>query len=460
MKIAVILGSPCGATSVTLQYVEFVRRHLREHELELHDVGRSIHSLERSTERFAALLEAIGAADGVLWAFPVYTMLTPASLVRFVELLFERDGPAALAGKPCTVLTTSEHFFDHTAHSYLEAISEDLGMAVFPGFSAEMEELYAPTGRSNLLAWAQEFLRVVEHDVPLEQHHQPVSWSPPEYRPALTPCQPAAGSLRIALITDVREGESNLLRMIETFRHHCGHVVDVVNLHEIGMKGSCLGCLRCVYDGSCVYKDGFAEAFDQRIQAADALLFACTLRHRYLSATFKTYFDRNFKNGHRPVLHGKPAGWLLSGPLRQMPNLRRMLEAKLEVQHSPRLGIVTDEYRDSMAISARIVELAQAVDRWSREPWSRPLSFPGVGGRKIFRDLMWSLRGLVRADHSYYRRKGLYDFPQRDHGRTLFNWMLAVMMALPWSRRWLMGKLGELKITKLRQLVEQQAPRA
>lgn len=456
MNLAVILGSPCGASSVTLQYVEYVRRSFPQHSFELIDVGRGMRRLERDRDRLDAMLATLAAADGIIWAFPVYTFLTPAALVRLVELLFERDAGVALAGKPCTVLTSSEHFFDHTAHAWVEAVSEDLGMGVFPGFSPAMEDLLAEEGQHNLRCWAQEFLRVVEQDAPLEQLTQPVTWTAPSYAPTLDQPRPATGGQRIAVITDVDGDDANLARMIETLAHYAAHPVDVVNLREIGMKGSCLGCLRCIYDGSCVYKDGFAEAFDQRIRSADFLVFAGTIRHRYLSSHFKTYFDRNFRNGHRPVLHGKPMGWLLSGPLRQLPDLRRMLEAKNEVQGSPRLGIVTDEYGDTAAITARIVELATRVDRWAEAPWIRPTTFPGVGGRKVFRDLMYAMRGLVRADHLYYRRQGLYDFPQQDWGRHLFNWAMTAMMTLPWTRRWLMREMGKLKVMGLRKVVEAQ----
>jgi len=458
MNIAVLLGSPCGQDSITLLYVEYVRRSFPEHHFELIDIGRGMRRLERDRERFDGLVATLASADGVLWTFPVYTMLTPAAVVRFVELLFERDAGVALAGKPCSILTTSEHFFDHTAHAYLEAISEDLGMGVFRGYSAAMEDLLKPEGQHGLRGWAHAFLRAVEQDAPLEQHVAPVSWQPHPYQPVLDVERPDSGDRRITVITDLQPGEDNLARMIEAFVHYAAHPVDVLNLREIGMKGSCLGCLRCVHDGSCVYNDGFDAAFDERIQTADVLVFASAVHHRYLSSVFKTYFDRNFRNGHRPVLHGKPVGWLISGPLRQLPNLRRIVEAKAQVQHSPRLGLVTDEYGHDAAITARIVELATAVDRWDAEPWMRPLTFPGVGGRKIFRDLMWAMRGIVRADHAYYAREGLYDFPQRDRGRTLFNWVMAALMALPWTRGWVLKNMPMLKTQQLRKLVEQVGP--
>jgi NAD(P)H-dependent FMN reductase len=454
MKIAVILGSPTGANSVTRQYVRFLQQQRPDHTFELLDVGRGTRRLERDRERFDALTEPLVEADGVLWAFPVYTFLAPAGLVRFVELLFERLPPDALDGKLATTLTTSEHFYDHTAHRYMEEVSEDLGMGVLTGFSADMEDILTEDGRQNLLAFVDQFLRGIEERAPMEVHHPPVVWRAPDYTPTPSAEVEKTGAGRVTVITDATAEDVNLTRMIEVFCRHSAHPVDVLNLREIGMKGGCMGCLQCVYDGHCVYKDGFAEAFDQRIQTADVLVFAVSVRQRYLSSICKMYFDRNFRNGHRPILHGKPMGWIVSGPLRQLPNLRQILESKGEVQRSPRLGIVTDEYGETGAISARLEALAVEVDRRLEQAWIRPATFLGVGGRKIFRDLMYAMRGIMRADHAYYRREGLYDFPQRDLGRTVFNGFMTVMMWIPWTRRWTLRKMGEFKLTQIRKIVE------
>lgn len=164
--------------------------------------------------------------------------------------------------------------------------------------------------------------------------------------------------------------------------------------------------------------------------------------------------DRNFRNGHRPFLHNKPMGFLLSGPLRQLPNLREILEAKFEVQRSHRLGIVTDEQGEDLATTEQIVELARALDRWRECPWMRPGTFLGVGGRKIFRDLTYGLRGLLSADHAYYREEGLYDFPQHDWRKQAFSLVLGQMTAFPPTRRWLLKRLGKLKSTPFRRVVE------
>ena len=57
-----------------------------------------------------------------------------------------------------------------------------------------------------------------------------------------------------------------------------------------------------------------------------------------------------------------------------------------------------------------------------------PRNFYGVGGMKIFRDLIWLMRGIMKADHDYYKAHGLYDFPQKHRGRMLAMSLLGALM--------------------------------
>jgi len=453
MRFVVLHGSPAGPRSITFQYVRFIQQQFSEHTFEVVHVARQIRRLERDTAAFERVARAMAEADGVLWSFPVYTFLTPAPLVRLVELLVERVGPGGFEGQVATSLSTSAHFYDHTAHQYIAEISADLGMDVLRGFSAEMEDLLEEEERQNLIGFMKTFGRCAAGEIPLEQPFPPVHVTPRTYRPGSVGEATRAGPRRVALITDAGQRDANLRKMIEVFCSASANPVDVVHLDELEMKSGCMGCLRCTYDGQCVIKDGFADGFEERIRTADALIFAGRIRYRYLSSAFKTYFDRNFRNGHRPILHGKPMGFLLSGPLQQLPNLQQILEAKFECQHSYRLGVVTDEYGDDAAITTRVAEMARAIDRWFDDPWERPQTFLGVGGRKIFRDLVYSMRGLVVADHEYYRSEGLYDFPQRDLKKNLFNLVIGASLRFGATRRRTLKDLGRLKLMPFREVL-------
>ena len=65
----------------------------------------------------------MASADGVLWAFPVYTFLVHAHYKRFIELVLER-GASGFPGQIRGSDVHSIRFFDHTAHNYIHAICE------------------------------------------------------------------------------------------------------------------------------------------------------------------------------------------------------------------------------------------------------------------------------------------------------------------------------------------------
>ena len=55
----------------------------------------------------------------------------------------------------------------------------------------------------------------------------------------------------------------------------------------------------------------------------------------------------------------------------------------------------------------------------------------GVGGMKIFRDLIWQMQGMMKADHKFYKRHGQYDFPQKKPATMLFMYLVGAMISNP-----------------------------
>ena len=80
------------------------------------------------------------SSDAVVWMFPVYYLLVPSQYKRFIELIWERGAQEAFRGKFAAVVTTSIHFYDHTARDYMHAICDDLEMSFAGAFTAEMYE--------------------------------------------------------------------------------------------------------------------------------------------------------------------------------------------------------------------------------------------------------------------------------------------------------------------------------
>lgn len=57
-----------------------------------------------------------------------------------------------------------------------------------------------------------------------------------------------------------------------------------------------------------------------------------------------------------------------------------------------------------------------------------PRNFYGVGGMKIFRDLIWIMRGIMKADYEFYKKHGVYDFPQKQRGKMLVMCLLGSLV--------------------------------
>jgi len=431
MKIAVLVGSPKGDLSITLQYVRYIQKKIPAHSFIIIQIGNQIRKLEKDAVAFQAVLDEIRKTDAVLWCFPVYVLMVPSQLKRFIELVFERHAEAAFTGKYATALTTSVHFFDHTAHNYIRAISEDLGMQAIPGLSADMEDLLKPAWRAGLISFASNFTRTIAAQAPVEKAFAPVNVSIPEYLPPAMPEVSRTGRRRIVLLTDASEVDVNLRRMIDAFVRSLPNAVDVVNINSLDLKGGCLGCCRCGDTNVCVYHDDLMPLFRDKLMPSDAIVYAGSIRDRYLSARWKMFFDRSFYNGHAPVMMGKQMAWIVSGALRQLPNLRQILEAEAEMGRMHLAGIVTDEDADATRITALLKDLATRLLRHVEENTQVQPTFLGIGGHKIFRDLIYELRFVFKADYRFYAKHGMFDYPQKNIRKRLQSGLISLLTAIP-----------------------------
>jgi multimeric flavodoxin WrbA len=457
MKIAVLNGSPKGMTSVTMQYVLFLRKKFPQHDWVILDVCHDIRRLEEHPEAFGEVIATIAAADGVLWAFPLYVFLVHAHYKRFIELVFERGAQGAFAGKHAAVLTTSIHFFDHTAHNYVAAVSDDLDMNYVGGFSAEMYDLQKEAERKRLLLFAEGLLEAIERGTPMPRRHAPLRPGDLVYAPGPPPSRSGEFHQRILVLTDAGPGDANLGRMIDRFRQCFAQPIEVINLREVSIRGGCQGCIRCSLDNVCVFRDADdVYRVYQRLIAADVLVFAGAVKDRYLSSRWKLFWDRGFFNNHVPMFGGKQIGWLVSGPLGQIANLRQMLEVYVEMQPANLFGLVTDECGDSGQLDRLIDGFARALVRGAQSGYIQPPSFFTVAGGKLFRDEIWSrLRFVFQADHRYFKRHGLYKFPRRSFKTRLTDALFTLLLKIPSFRRQFQLQIKDKMIEPLAKVIDE-----
>jgi len=65
----------------------------------------------------------------------------------------------------------------------------------------------------------------------------------------------------------------------------------------------------------------------------------------------------------------------------------------------------------------------------------KPETFLGVGGRKIFRDLVYKMKFVFWADHQFYKVHDHYDFPQKELKLKVVNTVFPQLMKVPSFRK-------------------------
>ncbi len=441
-------------TSVTMQYVLFLRKKLPQHEFTILDVCQDIKKLEGDEQAFQAVLDAVAASDGVLWAFPLYYQLVHANYKRFIELLFARGGGGAFKDKYAGVLTTSIHFFDHTAIDYMNGICDDLGMKFVGSYSAAMDDLLKKEERDRLLLFASGFLHDIENRVATPRRFRPVVHDLPAYAPG--PSVKKVGTLgkNIVIVNDAEDSDSNLAKMVARLQQCYQDNATVVNLHQINIRGGCLGCCQCGLDNVCLYKDDVCEVY-RKLMAADIVILAGSVQDRYLSSRWKMFFDRGFFMNHVPIFAGKQIACLVAGPLGQLATLRHILQGYIETQEANLIGIVTDECASSQELDGLLDSLAGRLINCAASGYVQPMTFLGVGSKKLFRDEIWAeLRFLFRQDHRYYKSHGLYDFPKRSLKTRIVNAAFTLLLMIPAFRREFRKRIKEEMIKPLQKVVE------
>ncbi len=437
MNIIVLNGSPKGDLSATLQSVRFLEKKIKDVNFDIIHISQSINSLEKKREKFDGVIEKIASADLILWSTPVYVFLVPSQLIRFIELIRERDVQDVFKNKFTAVLTTSIHFYDHCAHHYLSAVCDDLEMNFTGGFSADSYDLLDKAERGRLLLFAEEFIKNTTEGTPYSKKYFQNTVNPFSYTPGAVEHNQLLNKKsdkKIVLITDRQNDQDNISKMVSRFRSCFDKNIDVISLKEMNIKGGCIGCVQCGFDHECIYtgKDEFIDIYNSRIKTADIIVFAGQIRERFFSALFKQFFDRAFFNNHTPTITGKQVGFIVSGPLAQNENIREMFEAYTEWQGANLVDIITDEVQDSESIDNQITNFAGRLLAFARSGYVKPATFLGIGGMKIFRDDVWGRHRFVfQADHRYYKENGIYDFPQDDQRIIETNKFMFEMTSTP-----------------------------
>ena len=457
MKIVVLNGSPKGESSCTIHSALYLQKKFPEHEFHIMHIAKRIKGIERKRKTFDKIIAEIDHADGVLWAFPLYLLLVPSHLKRFIELIYERGAETAFSGKYTAALSTSIHFYDHIAHHYMQGICDDLDMRFVASFPADMMDLIDKDERERLVQFGEHFLSTIQGQYPMTKRFRPLIQRDFIYIPGEGAHAIDAGDKQVLVVTDARPEDVNLQRMVDRFAASFTPGIEVVNLRDLKIISSCIGCLQCGYANECVFdeRDDFMDFFRDKVLAADVLIIAGRMTDRYLSSLWKTYFDRSFFMGHFPSLIGTQLGLIISGPLGDNENLRAYFEGYAGWQQANLLGFVTDDIGDSETIDTQLQEMARQGIMFADSGYVPPSSFLGVGAHKVFRDEIWGrLRTVFQADHRAYKVTKGYDFPMWDLPTHMMAHVGTLGMSIPKSRKRVQQMLKDGVSFRHRKIVE------
>lgn len=453
MKVLVLNGSPKGKYSITLQTVLYLEKKFKACEFEVLNVGQTIKQLEKD---FTAAKKALEEADVLLFSYPVYTFIAPCQLHRFIELMKEHK--VAVEGKFATQLTTSKHFYDVTAHRYVMENCQDMGMKFVRGLSADMDDLTKEKGQKEAVSFWEYVLWCVGQDIyeafpqKVELPDLVMTTVPVKDEKDESESSSAVKNKEVVIITDCEPDNVALQNMIARFRAKLSCKSKVVNIREYPFRGGCLGCFNCAVSGKCIYTDGFDEFLRKDIQTADAMVYAFSIKDHSMGAAFKMYDDRQFCNGHRTVTMGMPIGYLISGYYSQEENLRMIVEGRAEVGSNFLAGVATDEVNPDRSIDDLAGKLCYALDK----KYVQPQNFLGVGGMKIFRDLIYLMQGMMKADHKFYKEHKQYDFPQKQKGTLIKMYLVGMLISNPKIKAKMGNKMNEGMIAPYKKVLEKE----
>lgn len=409
MKIIILNGSPKIEKSVTMQSIKYLEESYEEHEFEYIHIVKEVKRYEKDADKLKVICEKIQESDAIIWAFPVYHSLVHSQYKRFIELLFEYKLEKYFTGKYVSAFSTSIHYADIHAHNYIRAISEDLGMNYIEYLSHEMDDLTKETGRQSLKIFFENLITHVDEGLKTGKLNSPLSKFDFEYKAGKSD-KILETSKKIIIVTDGNKEEINLNRMIDKYKSYIKNDVEVFNLTEQDIKGYCLGCCRCAAENKCVHddRDGYRKFLDYIINNGDIIIFAESIKDRFLSSNFKLFLDRSFCYNHIPSFKGKQIGYIISGKLSENQNLRQILE--FHMQGANLIGFACDEAENSEVIDNQIYTFAKMSISYAEKNYYKSDTFLTIARNKLFRDAIKGFLGVVfLQDYKYYRKNGMLD---------------------------------------------------
>ena len=73
---------------------------------------------------------------------------------------------------------------------------------------------------------------------------------------------------------------------------------------------------------------------------------------------------------------------------------------------------------------------------------------------KIFRDLIWLMQGMMKADHRFYKAHKQYDFPQKKFTTMLTMYLVGALISSPKLKTKIGNKMNEGMIAPYKKVLD------
>ena len=173
--------------------------------------------------------------------------------------------------------STSIHFFDYTAHNYIQGICEDLGMHFVRSFSAEMQDLMDAQERQNLKDFMENVIYAFQNKVQTSRVFPKLKQTELKYKSDdIIEVIADSDNIKLVILTDTASMSDNLQNMVKRFQANFSKDPEIIDLTRIKIAGGCLGCVKCGMDNECVYdgKDDVRSVYEDKLKKADIIVFA------------------------------------------------------------------------------------------------------------------------------------------------------------------------------------------
>lgn len=127
-----------------------------------------------------------------------------------------------------------------------------------------------------------------------------------------------------------------------------------------------------------------------------------------------------------------------------------ILEGRAQVGGNILTGIATDEYHPKKTIDDMIACLEYALEHKN----TQPQNFYGIGGMKIFRDLIYQMQGMMKADYKFFKSHGQFDFPQKRKGTIIGMYLVGAMLSNPKLKSKIGNQMNDGMIMSHRKVID------